>query len=446
MDAELAPIASTPPPSGMPPVLNLAPRDVAALADEVVAYHAAFAPLFRREEQRHWALQYLRGQLLALERKSIEPMALALEDGNVQAMQQFISAGAWDDDAILQRHQRLVAETLGDPATGVLIIDGCEFPKHGHESVGVAPQWCGALGKVANCQASVLACYASQAGYTLVDRRLYLPERWFADDSRQRRERCGVPPQLAFQTRHELAWELIQTLHERAVLPFRWVTFDEHFGNNPALLDQVAAAGLTYLAEVPHDARVWLTRPRTALPPAKPRGRHPVHARVCPGEPAPVRGDDLAASVPAERWERCAVKEGAKGTLLAEFAFVRGVAVREGLPGPEVGVILRRSLGEEPELKVYLTNAPADTAQETLVWLTGMRWPIESAIMECKGEVGMDHYEVRGWRGWHHHLTMTLLAHHFLVRLRRQLGGKNRGADRAASPAAAGRRLAAASA
>ena len=178
MDSANHIVAAKPPPSGMPPKGTLAPRDVEGLAEELVAYHALFAPLFWREEQRHWALAYLQGQLLDVERKSIEPMALALESGNVQAMQQFISAGAWEADTILRTHQALVAETLGDPATGVLIIDGCEFPKQGQESVGVARQYCGPLGKVANCQASVLACYASAKGATLVNARLYLPEHW----------------------------------------------------------------------------------------------------------------------------------------------------------------------------------------------------------------------------------------------------------------------------
>ena len=156
--------STVPPPSSQPPATTLAARDVEALAEELVAYHAAFAPLFQRAEQRTWALAYLHGQLLELERKSIEPMALALEGGDVQAMQQFISVGAWDDDLILDQHQALVAETLGDAATGVLILDGCDFPKQGTHSVGVARQWCGALGKVANCQASVVACYASARG------------------------------------------------------------------------------------------------------------------------------------------------------------------------------------------------------------------------------------------------------------------------------------------
>src|SRR5918997_4435423 len=205
----MAPIITTgsvaPPPSGRPPDHNLVPRDVAALADELVAYHAEFAPLFQRSEQRTWALAYLQGQLLDLERKSIEPMALALEDGDVQAMQQFISQGAWDDDRILEQHQRLVADTLGDAETGVLILDGCDFPKQGSHSVGVARQWCGALGKVANCQASGVACYASTHGYTLVDRRLYLHKSWFTPEYRSRWQRCGIPTDISFRTRPQLA-------------------------------------------------------------------------------------------------------------------------------------------------------------------------------------------------------------------------------------------------
>ena len=148
----------TSPPSTQPPTSNLAPRDVEGLADALVAYHTRFAPFFPRPEQRHWALLYLRGQLLDLERKAIEPLAHAVEGGNVQALQQFISQAPWDATALLAAHQACVGETLGDLASGVLIIDGCDFPKQGTESVGVARPWCGALGKRANCQASVLAC------------------------------------------------------------------------------------------------------------------------------------------------------------------------------------------------------------------------------------------------------------------------------------------------
>jgi len=418
-----------PPPSGMSPGGNLALWDVEELGDELVAYHAIFAPLFARREQRHWALKYNQGQMLELERKSIEPMALALEGGDVQAMQQFISEGAWEDEPILETHRRLVAETLGDPEAGVLIIDGCDFPKQGKDSVGVGRQYCGALGKVANCQASVVACYASDRGYTLVDRRLYMPQKWFSQEYAQRREKCGVPADLSFRTQPELAWEIIEGL--RGALPLRWVTFDEHFGDNPALLDWVDAAGLLYLAEVPHDTRVWLRRPRTQVPAAK--GRE----KLCQGEPEAVRLGRVAQQLTEGDWRCYQIKEGAKGPMLAEFAFLRAVAVRQGLPGPDVWLVLRRSLGQKRELKAYLSNAPPATSQAELVRLSGMRWPVETAIEESKGELGMDHYEVRGWKGWHHHMTMTFLAHHFLLRLRIRLGGKITSLDRVPGASAA---------
>ncbi len=436
-------VASVPPPSGMPPEVNLAPRDVKALKAELIDYHAIFAPLFFRQEQRDWSIKYFQGQMLRIERKSIEPMALALEGGDVQAMQQFISDGAWDDETILATHQGLVAETLGDPETGVLIIDGCDFPKQGKTSVGVARQYCGALGKVANCQASVVACYASDRGFTLVDRRLYMPEKWFSDDYAERRGECGVPTDLAFRTEPELAWEMIDGLHQPDVLPFRWVTFDEHFGRDPQLLDRVDGSGLLYLAEVPHDTRVWLKRPVTRVPPAKLKGRPPTREQLGEGEPDPMPMDKLAEHLPVgSKWLCYEIKEGAKGPMVAEFAFVRAVAVRDGLPGPDVWVVLRRSLGEKPELKAYLCNAPAATPYALMVRISGMRWPVETAIEEGKGELGMDHYQVRGWRGWHHHMTMTFLAHHFLVRLRIRLGEKITGSHSATGSAAAERGVA----
>src|SRR5919202_4632722 len=286
--------SGVPPPSGRPPQHNLTPRDVEALADELVAYHAHFAPLFQRAEQRTWALAYLHGQLLDLDRKSIEPMALALEGGDVQAMQQFISLGAWDDERVLEKHQDLVADTLGDAATGVLILDGCDFPKQGSYSVGVARQWCGALGMVANCQASVVACYASKHGYTLVDRRLYLHKSWFSEEYHSRWERCGIPEGTPFRTRAELAADLVTSLHRRGVVPFQWVTCDEQFGDQPELLDQIASLDLFYLAEVAHDTHGWVERPPTAVPLRGKRGPAPRRERVRADAPRSGRVDALA--------------------------------------------------------------------------------------------------------------------------------------------------------
>ena len=171
------------------PPLDLRPQDVAGLVEELRAYHAIYAPLFQRREQRAWSAKYLHGLLLDLPRKSIEPMVLALEGADrnaVRAMQQFLSDGAWDDGA-------------------VLTLDGSDFPKQGKASVGVKRQYCGELGKRANCQAGVFLGYASRHGYTLLDRRLYLPEEWVADAVYAgRRDACGVPPATAFQTKPQL--------------------------------------------------------------------------------------------------------------------------------------------------------------------------------------------------------------------------------------------------
>ena len=207
------------------------------------------------------------------------------------------------------------------------------------------------------------------------------------------------------------------------MLPFRYVTGDESFGANTPLLDQLAAADLIYLAEVPHTTRVWREQ-------GDGDGTGPTAVEV----------GVLAAGLPVPAWSRQLIKEGAKGPLEADIARVRARATRDGQPGPEVWVVLRRSLGDAPTLKAYLSNAAADTPLATLVWLCGMRWPVETGIMEAKGEVGLAHYEVRGWVAWHHHITLSFLAHHFLVRARLRLGEKSASPDRTASaPAAPGR-------
>jgi SRSO17 transposase len=232
---------------------------------------------------------------------------------------------------------------------------------------------------------------------------------------------------------------MIDGLHQRGALPFRWVTGDEHFGNTPVLLDRIADAGLWYFMEVPHNVRVWRARPATAVPPATGKKGHPyTRLRLAPGAPAPVRVDAPAASLPADAWRPALIHEGSKGPLVAAVACRRVVAVRDGLPGPDVWLVLRRGLGEAAELKTYLCNAPAAIPETTLIWLLGMRWPVEQAIKESKDELGLDHYEVRGWVGWRHHLTLTLLAHHFLMRLRCRLGGDRPGGDGPAGARAVG--------
>jgi SRSO17 transposase len=403
-----------------PPRLELTAAEIAELADELVGYHAEFAELYYRLEQAHWGHKYLQGLMLPIERKSIQPMALALDGGNIQAMQQFIGQGRWQDEPLLARHRQSVNETLGEE-DGVFIVDESAFPKRGGHSVGVARQWCGATGKVDNCQVGVFAAYASRKGYTLVDRRLFLPEEWFDEAHAQRRQKCGLPPETTFQTKPALGLEMLQSILAEGGLHGRWVAVDELYGRSTGFLDGVAELGLWYLAEVPLNTCVWQTRPQTEVPPWSGRGRRPTRRRLAAAEPSAQQVDAWAAEIPADQWQPYLIKEGSQGPMVAHFAFRRVIAVRDGLPGPEVWLVFRRSLGPESELKAFLSNAPVATPKMALVRVVGMRWPIETVIEECKDGLGMDHYEVRTWLGWHHHMTMCLLAHHFLVRTRLRL-------------------------
>jgi SRSO17 transposase len=424
------------PPSGQKPSKNLAPRDLEVLAEELVAYHERFADLFERREQREWSEFYLRGQLSELERKTVEPMVLALKGPDpaaVRAGQQFLGEGAWSDESILARHQRLVGESLGQP-DGVVIVDGSGFPKQGQHSVGVAPQYCGALGKVANCQEGVFAAYASSRGYTFLDRRLYVPRSWFDAAHRPLRERCGVPEGLQFQTELALALEMVQGLVTGGRVPFRWVVADEHFGSNPAFLEGIAALGKWYLVEVSLSTKVWGQEPKVEAPGQGPMGRPRKHPRLVKGSPRAEEIGQMAARLPASAWKRYTIKEGSQGPIVAEFVFLRVTRARRQRPTAHLWLVLRRGTEPKAEIKAYLSQAPETCARRELVRASGMRWPIESALQEAKGELGMDHYETRSWRGWHHHMTQTFLAHHFLVRMRLKLK-KSPGPDSGASPA-----------
>jgi len=405
------------------PVMSLRPQDVESLVDELQTYHAIYSPLFQRREQRQWSADYLRGLLLDIDRKSIEPMVLALHGADwnaIRAMQQFVSEGAWEDQKILKRHWREVDWTLGDE-DGVLTLDGSDFLKQGKESVGVKRQYCGEVGKRANCQAGVFLGYASHLGYTLLDRRLYLPVEWVEDDTfAERRKKCGVPDDTGFQTKPELGWEMIREVVDDQQLRARWVTCDEAFGRDSVFLDRVAGSGLWYFAEVPHDTRVWLERPLTAVPTWSGRGRKPARERLGEGQHDAEGVASTAARVHPKQWQRRLIKEGSKGPMVADFWATRVVAVRDGLPGPEVWLVLRRHL-DTGELKTYLCNAPPTTSLETLARLSGMRWPIETCFEEGKQYLGMGQYEVRSFTGWHHHMTLCILAHFFLVRQQQRL-------------------------
>jgi SRSO17 transposase len=232
-----------PPASGCKPAGRMSASDIAVSAEELQMFHQQFGQLFQRHEQREASWLYLCGQLTFLARKTIEPMVLELLGPKLNAirrLQQFIGQSEWETGPLLQRMQELVGAWLSEE-DGVLIVDGSGFPKQGQRSAGVAHQYCGHLGKIANCQEGVFVAYASRRGYAFVDERLYVPEEWFTTESQQRWQMCGMPKTLAFRTEPELGLEMISRLSAGGVIPFRWVTCDESYGKNPAFLDTVAA-------------------------------------------------------------------------------------------------------------------------------------------------------------------------------------------------------------
>lgn len=398
------------------PECNLTVKEVEQFVEELQAYHEQFVPAFRRPEQAGWSKVYLRGLLGDSPRKTIERIALDL-GVNVRNLQHFIGQSQWEKEPVVAIHQGLVGETLGE-ANGVALIDESGMVKQGDNSVGVAHQYCGSVGKVANSQVGVFLGYVSSKGYSGIDSRLFMPEKWFTKEYADRREACGVSKDLTFKTKPEIAVELLQEAIQRGSLPFKWVAADALYGDSPDFRDSVAEMDKWYFTEVRCSTLVWRRRPAVYLPKWSGRGQHPARLRLRTPNHRPARVDELVKRIPKKAWTRAVVKEGSKGPIVCDFAFLRVTEARGGLPGPELWLVIRRNVGDPSEVKFFLSNAPADSSLSELVQLSGMRWPIEIIFEEGKGQVGLDEYQTRSWLGWHHHMILSFLAHHFLARLR----------------------------
>jgi SRSO17 transposase len=396
------------------PECNLFTEDIEQFVQELEAYHDLFEPAFRRIEQAEWSEVYVKGLLGEVPRKTAE--RIALDQGETpRDLQHFIGQSPWAIEAVVTIHQRLIVETLGEE-DGVALIDESGVIKQGQHSVGVGVQYCGSVGKLANSQNGVYLGYVSRKGYSVVDGRLYMLKEWFDEAHADLRKQCGVPQDLTFKTKPALALELLQAALQRGELPFRWVAADALYGDTPSFRDGVAELGKWYFTEMACSTRVWRSRPRLMLPH---RSRHHLtclHMRTPNYRTSRV--DELVMHIPQDAWLRATIKEGSKGPLVCDFAFLRVTEARQNQPGPQVWLVIRRNVADPTEIKFYFSNAPADTPLAELVRVSGMRWPIESIFEESKGEVGFDHYETRSWLGWHHHMCLAFLAHHFLVRLR----------------------------
>jgi len=363
------------------------------------------------KENRAHFIAMEKGLLSDLERKSIEPIAIAFEGTDqVRNLMNFMAVNKWDDPGMHGEYRRDVSGVLAHGG-GMITLDGTDFPKKGNKSVGVARQYCGRLGKVDNCQASVMAGYVSSQGYALIDYELYMPESWFEDDHANLRKKCKVPSTLRFRTKNAIASELISKAAGSGLFPAKYVGADSAFGSDSAFLESLPD-GIVYFVDVKSDCMVFTDRPEVAVPPYSGRGRRPT--REVPAFP-PRTVEEVAGdgSLP---WNDVVLDIGAKGPIITSDKYLRVVQSRDGKPCDDCWLYIRRLA--DGTMKYALCNESPEATAEDLRRPALMRWSIEQCFKECKKYLGMDHYESRSWDGWRRHMLLCHIAHLFVVKLR----------------------------
>jgi SRSO17 transposase len=373
------------------------------------AFHAAFAPVFGRKQWRERSQDYLQALLVQTEERCNAENLSEVVAASARVLQRFLTEACWDDQAVLAHLQAYLAARLNHPEA-VWVVDESGFPKQGKKSVGVKRQYCGAVGKVANCQMGVFLAHVGPRGRVLVDKRLYLPEEWTNDPARC--EQAGVPndervenPRAKEARVHQSKPQLALLLLKRAVslgyLRAAWVTGDDEYGRSPDFRSGVAALGLLYVLEVPHIQPVWS-----------------LDGREC------SEVGERAAALPEEAWQPITVAQGEQGARTYLFASERVRESCEGKPGKVTWLIHRKNL-DAREARYYFSNAPEQTPLWVLAQVGAARWPIETEFETGKSHVGMDEYEVRSWSGWNHPITMCFLASAFLLSMQQEWGKKD---------------------
>jgi SRSO17 transposase len=369
-----------------------------------------FVACLREAEHREHAQSYVTGLLSDLKRKTVESVAY-LHDQERLPLQKFIGCSPWDPRPLLKQLACQVGAELGE-ADGVIVFDPSAHPKKGTASVGVQRQWCGRLGKIDNCQVGVYMAYVSRREQALVDTRLYLPESWASDQ--KRRKKAGVPNAVRFQTRHELALAMLD--ENGPLLPHSWVTGDDEMGRSTHFRRELRGRNERYLLMVPSNT---LIRDLEAEPPPS-GGRGPR-----PQVPF-VRVDRWAAALPACAWTTIEIRPGEKGPLIVE-ALKRRVSAKTDRrrAGPEEIVVVFRERQADGTFKhdYALSCASVETPLPEFARVFNAEHRVEQCLQRAKSEAGLSHYQVRTWRGWHHHQALALIATWFLTQETRR--GKN---------------------
>jgi SRSO17 transposase len=382
-------------------------------------YAAGLRDAFALDRPARWAGVYLAGLIQEGERKSIEPLSrrvalpaeLQVKDPE-QALQQFVNQSPWDDQAVLKGYRATMARRFADPKS-IFVIDDTSFPKQGRHSVGVQRQYCGALGKRANCQCAASVHYVAPKGHYPLAMRLYLPESWLNDPARL--DKAGVPQEHRRQlSKGQIALELLDQVRAEG-LPGGLVVADAGYGVSGPFRDGLAERGLHYIVGVTDEMVVFTEEPRWIEPAAATGGRPRTRHRLAEGSPRPVSLKGLAARTPRRKvtW-----REGTKGPMWGRFAWVRVWPGQGWETGQCAGAGPLWLLIEEQadgKIKYAFSNLPADTSRIRAVRLWRSRWPVEQGYQQMKEELGLDHFEGRSWRGFHHHIALVMLAYGFLV-------------------------------
>jgi SRSO17 transposase len=393
-----------------------------AIESRFAAYVEGLTSVIGHADRAKPLRDYCLGLMMPCERKSVEPMAAMTAPERTAAQHQsllhFVGEGKWSDEKVLAKVRELVLpEIERHGPIEAWIIDDTGFPKKGQHSVGVARQYCGQLGKQDNCQVAVSLSLANRHASLPAAYRLYLPEDWAGDD--QRRRKTGVPEEVSFKTKPEIALEQITAACE-ADLPRGVVLMDAGYGNNSELRADITALGLTYVAGILSNTTVWAPGTGPLPPKASTPGRgRPTKRLHRDGAHRPVKVKDLALSLPAKSWRTITWREGTNAPLRSRFARLRVRIARRDFdrsePWPEEWLLIEWPEGEKEPTKYWLSNLPKDIAFRQLVDLAKLRWRIERDYQELKQEVGLGHFEGRGWRGFHHHATLCIAAYGFLV-------------------------------
>ena len=392
-------------------------RQLEACADRLQEFLTTMlAGVGRAERGRHGSL-YVQGLLLEGERKSIEPLAKRVPGAEVQALQQFVGQSPWAWEPVRRQMAQRMAQELRPAAAW--IVDDTGFPKQGHHSVGVARQYSGTLGKVGNCQVAVTVHLSTATESMPLDWALYLPQAWTADTVRCRQ--AGVPEKTPFRTKPELALDLIDRLLAWG-LRRQPLLADAGYGNSTGFRAGLARRGLQYMVGVESNTAVW-DKPTARVQPCRRTGRGRPRCPYYQGQPMALR--ELAAALPSQAWRTITWRQGTQGPQRSRFTACRVQPAHGHVHHqPEleaVWVLIEWPKDMAAPTKYWFSNLPAGVSLRPLVRLAKLRWRVEQNYQQLKEELGLDHYEGRGWQGWHHHVTLVCLAYAFLLLEQRRL-------------------------